>query len=58
MDRFADLPDHVGAGKLALAGVGGFVDVDDAQLDAARDGVESRRDEAFDGWEAFVEEAV
>ena len=55
---FADRPDDVGAGEVAVATVGFFVDVDDAELDAAGDGVQFGGDEAGDGGEALVEEGV
>ena len=46
------------AGEVAVAAVGGAVDVDGAELDAARDGVEFGGDDAFARGEAFVDEFV
>ena len=55
---FADRPDGVGAGEHFVAAVRVFFDVDDAELDAPRDGVQVRGHEAAHGGEAGPEVGV
>lgn len=55
---FADGPDGVGAGERLVAAVRVLFHVDDAELDAARDGVEVGGDEATHVGEAVAEVGV